>query len=84
MNKPQFIHDCNNCTFLGADQEHDFYYCGKTIPTVIARFGSDGADYVSGLHQALQLENDKSYFDYPLVKALKLARKKNLIPTPTH
>lgn len=58
---PTFDHDCEQCTFLGwidegPDNSHrggcDLYYCGKGHPTVIARYSSDGSDYVSGLASA--------------------------------
>jgi hypothetical protein len=49
--KPQFQHDCPRCTFLGAFNHHDLYHCtqGGGHPTVIARYGDDGWDYLSGL-----------------------------------
>lgn len=84
MKKPQFTHDCSNCQFLGQDKEHDYYYCNSRLPTVIARFGSEGSEYASGMESAIHLENEKGYHDYPLVKALKLARKKNLVPVSKH
>ena len=52
---PRHEHDCSGCTYLGHhdDQtgQYDLYFCtqGGNIPTVIARFGSDGPDYQSGL-----------------------------------
>jgi hypothetical protein len=52
---PTFRHECKTCAFLGIFEEHDLYVCLKedgTIKTVIARFGSDGPDYASGLHSA--------------------------------
>lgn len=59
QNSPQFIHDCEACTFLGryygknyegdAELRHaDLYHCSGE-PTVIARFSSDGPDYSSGM-----------------------------------
>lgn len=51
---PQFTHDCDVCTFLGRSENGraDLYFCkqsGDAGPTVIARYSSDGADYLSGL-----------------------------------
>ena len=50
--KPKHEHDCDECTFVGkfqGDKESfDLYYCKKTYPTVIARFG-EGGEYFSGL-----------------------------------
>ena len=58
-NTPQFTHDCEACTFLGRyygphydrgeDVHMDLYYCGPEHCTVIARWGSDGPDYSSGM-----------------------------------
>lgn len=53
MDKPFFTHDCERCQFLGSFQNHDLYFCPGSFPTVIARFGSDGPDYVSGVSFAL-------------------------------
>lgn len=40
---------CEDCTFLGSDRGHDYYFCPQHhIPTVIARYGPDG-DYESGM-----------------------------------
>lgn len=47
MGKPQHLHDCEECVFLGTQENYDLYYCSAN-PTVIARYGSDG-DYLSGL-----------------------------------
>lgn len=47
MGKPQHLHDCEECVFLGTHENYDLYYCSAN-PTVIARYGSEG-DYISGL-----------------------------------
>jgi hypothetical protein len=57
--KVRFEHDCEKCTFLGNDGEHDLYFCMQmgSMPTVIARYGNGGPDYASGLgttHPSLQ------------------------------
>jgi hypothetical protein len=76
-----FTHDCNKCTFLGnfTDYSHlnegafDLYYCMQfgTIPTVIARYGNEGSEYLSGLG-----------FSHPALKeAEKRASKINLTLT---
>lgn len=50
-----YIHDCPKCVYLGFDKSDkgipiDLYFCGQHgIPTVIARYSSQGSDYVSGL-----------------------------------
>jgi hypothetical protein len=50
--KPKFVHDCEACKFLGHHDEHDMYYCEGGHPTVVARYGSDGPDYTSGIELA--------------------------------
>lgn len=48
--EPRFEHDCDKCIFLGHYNEHDLYFCPQGgSPTVIARWSSDGPDYISGL-----------------------------------
>lgn len=47
MEKPQHAHDCDGCTYLGRYKESDLYVCG--CDTVIARWGSEGYKYQSGL-----------------------------------
>jgi len=61
--KPTFKHDCEQCRFLGTlripnpinlkDSTWDLYACYSThsgnLNTVLARFGNDGPDYISGL-----------------------------------
>ena len=47
--KPKFTHDSDCCTFLGTLDGIDMYFCGQNvIPTVIARYGDDGDEYMSG------------------------------------
>ena len=61
---PKFVHDCEDCIFLGtwigpvfADDDDrqmvwDLYYHrvpGSLRDTVIARYGSDGSQYQSGM-----------------------------------
>jgi len=47
---PRFEHDCRCCTYLGQFGAHDLYSCNRhgRIDTLIARYGNDGPDYVSG------------------------------------
>ncbi len=44
-------HDSESCTFLGTVDNQDLYFSeqGGFGATVIARYGSDGPDYFSGL-----------------------------------
>lgn len=52
---PRFKHDCECCHFLGRyaaanNREADLYvHASGRMPTVIARYSSDGPDYASGL-----------------------------------
>lgn len=53
MEKPLFTHDCDSCRFLGTFEQHDLYYCSNdTQNTVIARYGNDGCEYMSGMYFA--------------------------------
>lgn len=51
--KPRHIHDCGCCTFLGTypygRDTLDLYVHGGNHATVIARYGSEGPEYTSGL-----------------------------------
>lgn len=55
IKKPNYEHDgCSGCVFLGELREddivYDLYYCPQNdVPTVIARYGNDGPDYMSGM-----------------------------------
>jgi len=50
---PLHKHDCDACQFLGNYNGHDLYICNPTgkrdACTIIARWGSDGPEYRSGL-----------------------------------
>lgn len=84
MSKPTYLHDCTGCIFLGnhewQGQTYDLYTCRQGInwPTVLARFSSDGPDYLSGLEVARQIEilplheADRSH---PLVEAMRRAKE---------
>lgn len=49
-----FVHDCSACTYLGEYRGHDLYFCDECSagPTVIARYGSEGKQYTSGMELA--------------------------------
>ena len=54
MVSPLHEHDCEDCKFLGnfEDQHgrYDLYFCPQHgAPTLIARWSSNGPDYMSGL-----------------------------------
>ena len=72
---PRFQHDCDVCQFLGHYRDHDLYFCDATpaVPTVRARYGSDGMQYTSGLQLA--------EFDPHLTEARERAIARGLLPT---
>lgn len=77
MASPNWQHDCKSCTFLGTLHEGrdwwDFYYCGQLEgiqPTLIARFGDDGPEYISGINP---------HDTWPLKVAQTLAAKNGLV-----
>lgn len=49
--KTNFDHDCSNCICVGVSPKYDFYFCDKSSASLggslLARYGSDGPDYVS-------------------------------------
>lgn len=52
MTTPKYTHDCDKCQFLGIAHDHDLYVCGARVipgmgPSVIARFGNEGPEYLS-------------------------------------
>jgi hypothetical protein len=51
---PHFQHDCDDCVFIGHYADHDLYRCPQMgMPTIVARYGDDGAGYTSGPQIAL-------------------------------
>ena len=77
----RYTHDCDNCIALEEFGKFDLYACvrrGK-IDTVVARFGSSGPSYSSGLELAQAylrgcIEDSKAC--EALDQALKLAQFK--------
>ena len=70
-NSPRYRHDCSICTFLGREGDYDLYYCDAGAKTVIARFGSEGWQYRSGIAFVGR--------DPELTEAFKRAKEKGLI-----
>lgn len=72
--EPIFEHDCDSCKYMGTHMDHDMYFCpqGGLYPTVVARFGHEPDEYLSGI-----FENETP--DMPLGFALKLAKDLKLI-----
>ena len=52
MSEPRHKHDCDQCDYLGQYEGADLYFCGKSLPTVIARYSDEPSDYTSGLEIA--------------------------------
>ncbi len=75
---PQFEHDCPNCHLLGQNATHDFYYHPGNGETVIARFGSEGPDYESGLEVARAIRGNLEFYA-PLAAALTLAEEQGFV-----
>ena len=71
MDSPIYQHDCKRCTYLGSceyeGRSYDLYSCDQwgLEETVVARFGDDGPDYMSGMAIAEQCPPD-----HPLAVAL--------------
>lgn len=76
---PMFEHDCKSCIFLGGGSLesnpeiwYDYYYCSQGVrPTVIARYSSDGPDYLSGVYNIATTP--------PLAEAYRRAKEAGLI-----
>lgn len=66
----KFKHDCDTCVFVGHALNSDLYFC-EAGKNVIARYGNDGPDYVSGM---AMVEHD-----IRLAVALGLACTKGLL-----
>ena len=80
---PQFTHNCDSCTFLGADidtdtkTEVDMYFCSQNgIPTIIMRYGDNGEDYISAPISVIN-ETD-TYNSTPLLRNMLIAEDMHL------
>jgi hypothetical protein len=78
----QYTHNCPKCTFLGSyleqAQSFDLYFCPQgTLPTVIARFGDKGQEYLSGLAVAKAIATQDP--SHPLVEAARRAQNVGFI-----
>lgn len=73
MSTPRFTHDSDCCTYLGSDEENDYYACkscGVHRWTFIYRYGDENSEYGSmGLHRR---------FSGPLLHAVVLAIRQHL------
>jgi hypothetical protein len=90
--KPIYEHDCDRCIFLGnlhtgpnnpwvrkGVEDVDLYICpqGDFWPTLIARDGNDGSQYMSGF--SFRYITDSRYKDYPLREAFIRGVEKHII-----
>ena len=83
MDTPHFVHDCDDCHYLGdtmvdvfnsdgvlvSSRFVDLYFCASE-PTIIARYSDEGPDYGSGLE--FGIINQRAYYRTALVRALKI------------
>ena len=58
LKQPKFEHECEECLYLGRFLKHDLYACRdpkipNTITTVLARYGNEDWEYISGLEFAM-------------------------------
>jgi len=91
LKQPKFDHECESCLYLGRFLKHDLYACRdqqktKTISTVLARYGNEDNEYISGLELAflygsLELNSKSSSI---LFEALKRATAHNLKPPESY
>lgn len=47
---PRFQHDCEQCEYQGQLGDYDVYVCRSkrgAAPTLLARYGNDGSQYIS-------------------------------------
>lgn len=79
-------HNCEACQYLGhfkvsMTERYDLYYCKQKFwgPTLIARYGNESDEYISGLLFAYR---DRDNLTSPLGEAYRLAKQKNLFLMP--
>lgn len=89
----RYTHNCDSCVWLGEHGEYDCYWCPQLLikmPTLVARFGSEGRDYLSlNVIAAVELKVDlASLATHPqhaslaaLYYAIARARERGLIPS---
>jgi hypothetical protein len=75
---PLYVHDCTHCTFLGRHEGYDLYHCMKSgHPTVIARHGNSGEEYLSGMVFGIS-DVQEGDFNSPLAQAYMRAKALDL------
>jgi hypothetical protein len=80
MDHPRYQHDCQKCKYLGQFEEYDFYWCKShnlpTLDSILARYGSDGPEYLSS-HPPGAFCGESNQFPW-YVEILKRAEKEGL------
>lgn len=75
--KPTHVHDCAVCRFLGHFEGYDLYICGEGLgayrQSVIARYGSEGPQYVSAPLDVIQSNVRRDANTVTTVKLLQRA-----------
>ena len=79
MEKAQYTHDCDSCTFLGRDidtgsnTQVDMYFCPQgSLPTIVMRYGNEGADYTSAPINVINSDLD-TFDESPLLRNMLIA-----------
>lgn len=71
----RFVHRCPCCTYLGCDQEHDYYFCQMGV--AVARFGND--PYAVHVGKELAKSLSKHAPGHPLAVAYGIAEAMGLV-----
>lgn len=57
--EPRYVHDCDNCVFLGDHRGGDAYVCPQgNHPTIVVRWSDEPPHYDSGQHILGYLDPD--------------------------
>ena len=83
QDKPLYSHDCKECTYLGWDinesdnSKVDMYFCPQNgLPTIIMRYGDDGAEYISAPISVINSTN--TYDSSPLLRNMLISEDMGL------
>lgn len=79
MDKAQYTHDCESCTFLGRDidtssnTQVDMYFCPQGgLPTIVMRYGNEGVEYTSAPVSVINGALD-TFDESPLLRNMLIA-----------
>lgn len=75
--EPRYIHDCDNCKFIGQYKEYDLYICKKTFSgncwdELVLRYDDEGSHYCSYDIFSVYTKNLPVHYQAAFVKALQL------------